>query len=100
MRTPDLVGSAGRGTACLCSVVMHFYNETSCDRVRFDRTVMKRSFVLAVVESDIRRKQLFEHLVGHSLVAQMLQNEAHFRVVAKAAILLVESEVCVVKVKD
>ena len=56
--------------------------------------------VRTVIERYTAPCQLLEYIVGDSLLLEMLYDELHGRIVSKGAILLIETEMCWVKVED
>lgn len=55
---------------------------------------------LTFVESDTSTEKLFYHVMRYRPGSNMLDNNFHFRVVGKASVLLLKSEVCWVEVQD
>lgn len=51
-----------------------------------------------LIKLDVRCEQLLQHVMGYCLVSNMFENDFHRRIVRKAAVLVIEAEMCRVEV--
>jgi hypothetical protein len=97
---PDLVCRTAGRILCAFPVIVHLYDQTACVGVSRYSFLPRLASLLTIVEFDARLEQLCKDLMRHRLEPDMLQDEAHLRVVSKISILLVKAEVGGVEVED